>query len=124
MEKLSMEKVSGLAKEAATQLRLVTAERDDLREKLARLERRQECEKIASIMHAKGVSSESMESLVETLEKKAEAGQLESVKTALDMVGPDMWSKLASQSSDEDKNHSGDKSGFESVIMSLGQRHR
>jgi len=124
MEKLNQAKVAGLAKEAAVQLRAVTAERDELREKVARLELRQDCEKIASEMQRKGLSDEPTESLIETLEKKAHAGQLENVRAAVDMVGPDMWNKLASPSSDEGKNHGGDVSGFESVIMSLGPRPR
>lgn len=101
MEKISHEKVAALLTEASAALRAVTAERDTLATKLAQIERRSEAEKVAHAMQDKGLSSEPFDALVETLEKKAERGELGEIKTAVSMVGPDMGRKLASLTNDD-----------------------
>ncbi len=128
MEKQAFTKAAMLLKQAATELRQVTAERDTYKEQLdealskaASVETRQRCEKLASSMQSKGLTGgEPLAHIIEGLEKKAESGKLGEVEQAVDLVGPDMWGKLATAASDEGQGVGA--TAFESVIMSLGQR--
>lgn len=96
MEKIARGKASALLKEAAHTLRSQEEDLVELREKVAFYERKERVEKIASSMRAKGVSDEQPSQLVDRLMKAAEAGKLDSIEEAVDMVGPDMGAKLAS----------------------------
>jgi predicted transcriptional regulator len=117
MEKISMKDVSELLEAAAPALRKLAAERDTLKEKVAKLERKEEAEKIASAMHHKGIDLDTpFETLVERLEKAAEQGKLEQIQAAVDMVGPDMGTKMAQIANGEDRITAG-SSEFERFIV-------
>lgn len=118
-EKVSKTKVAQILKEAGEQLVAVTAERDELRTKLAAFEQRKQVEKLASDMHAKGITTEPTEHLIESLEKKAQAGQLGALRDAVDMVAPDMWQKMANTATDE--RSAGGSSDLENYLTSLGR---
>jgi hypothetical protein len=91
MEKLSEKKVAQVLRDAENAIRSVTSERDVALNKLAALEQRNLCEKIAFVMHSKGIHAEqSFESLVEGLEKAASQGRLPIIQEALDMMGSNM----------------------------------
>lgn len=94
------EKIAQALRDTAEVLRAVTAERDDLRTKVASMERRQEAEKVAHIMIDKGLTSEPVEHVITSLENMAKQGKLASVKQALDFVGPDMARKMAQVNDD------------------------
>jgi hypothetical protein len=75
----------------------VAAERDSAVEKLAHLERRLDAEKLAAMMHHKGLETDTdFASLADHLEKEAERGKFEVIKQAVEMVGPNMGFKTAS----------------------------
>jgi len=107
MEKISHDKVAEVLNDAATALRSVTAERDELRTKVAQYERRAEAEKVAHEMQSKGISNEPFEQLVTNLEKMAESGKLGEIKNAVNLVGPDMGRKLASLTNDNQSHVGG-----------------
>lgn len=100
MLKISNAKIAEVLSEAASQLRTITAERDALSAKLAHIERRSEATKVAQAMQDKGLTSEPIDHLVENLEKMAADGKLQNLADAVDLVGPDMWSKVAQTTND------------------------
>ena|ERR1019366_3673238 len=106
MEKISHEKISEVLAASAAALRSITAERDAYAVKIAAYERHQEAEKVATEMHAKGISNEPIEQLIVNLEKMAEEGKLGSLRDAVNLVGPDMGQKFAQLTSD-DKTYGG-----------------
>lgn len=102
MNKLSNAQIAEVLTDASATLRAQQAHISDLEEKLASKERRERVEKLASEMHRKGLELDtSVESLADRLEKTAAAGNLEAVEHAVDLVGPDMGTKLAQLTSDE-----------------------
>ena len=117
MDKQSMAKIAEVLREASRQLREKTAENEQLRAKLAARDRRDAATKVAQAMHAKGLTDEPMERVIDTLEKKAAEGSLGEIERAVDMVGENMWNKIASPSSDESRVQG--MSDFESLILSL-----
>ena len=97
MNKLSNEKISQVLQEAPGVIRALVNENAGLRTKVANMERRQDAEKLADAMHTKGLElDKTAEELTESLEKAASQGKFETIRAAVDMVGPDMGSKLAS----------------------------
>ena len=114
MEKISYDKVAEVLNDAATALRAVTAERDELKAKVASFERHQEAEKLAHEMEIKGLANEPHDQLVANLEKMAETGKLGEIKNAVGLVGPDMGRKLASLTNDAQTHVGG--SDLESYI--------
>lgn len=114
MEKISHQKIAEVLADAAATIRQVTQERDAAVEKLAALELRQDVEKLASAMLEKGISDAPKEVLIEQLEKAASEGRLDRLRDAVNLVGPDMWSKLASPT--DDRRHPGGVSDLESYL--------
>ncbi len=115
MPELDKEKVAKVLKDAGAALRSVTSERDKLAAENALLRRRDEAQKTASVMHAKGIHREvDFDTLVGNLEKAAEAGRLHVIQEAMEMVGPNMGS-LGSLTSDDVA--SGGSNAFESFIL-------
>ncbi len=117
MEKLSTEQVEGLLRDSATTIRKQAAENKALRDKLAAKELRERADKVASAMHGKGLNLDmSREALVESLEKEAAEGRLETIEKAVDLVGPDMGTKIGQaahqRSNDESGNGSSDFVNF------------
>lgn len=99
MKKLSNEQISQVLSEAPGVIRALVGENDTLRAKVAHMERRDNAEKLAGTMHAKGIDLDvSATDLADRLEKAAEQGKFETIREAVDMVGPDMGSKMASLS--------------------------
>jgi hypothetical protein len=102
MEKLSNAQAAEVLADAATTLRSQAATIHDLQEKLASREQRDRVEKLAGMMHSKGLELDiPVEALAERLEKAAAAGKLETIEHAVDFVGPDMGTKLAQLTNDE-----------------------
>lgn len=91
MPELSKEKVAKVLADAGVMLKSVAAERDKLASENAVLKRHFEAQKLASAMHAKGLSLDvEYDALVDNLEKAAEAGRLPVIQEAVEMVGPNM----------------------------------
>lgn len=117
MEKLSMNDIYELLEATPPVLRKLASERDLYREKCAKLERREEAEKTASSMREKGIDLDTpFETLVDRLEKAAEQGKLGQIQAAVDMVGPDMGTKMAQIANGEDRITAG-SSEFERFIV-------
>ncbi len=116
MEKLSMEQIKELFSEAPAVIRKLASERDHYRTQYESLVRREEAEKVAAAMHHKGINADiDFQALVGNLEKAAEQGKLEQIRAAVDMVGPDMGTKLAQLAGDEQRIAAG-SSEFERFI--------
>jgi hypothetical protein len=100
MEKISNEQIAEVLADASSTLRALHAENTDLKDKLASKERRDRVTKLASEMHRKGLELDTdVETLVSRLEETAkEAGKLETIENAVDLVGPDMGTKIGQAS--------------------------
>lgn len=97
MRKLSSEQISQVLSEAPGVIRALVHENETLRAKVASMVQRDQAEKLAEAMHTKGLELDTRhEDLVDRLEKAAMQGKLETIQAAVDLVGPDMGSKLAS----------------------------
>lgn len=92
------EKIAQVLAESSLVLRKVASERDEALDELARaktklamVERRLTCEKLAADMHQKGLHTElEFNELVEDLEKAAEQGKLPVIQEAVKMSAPNM----------------------------------
>ena len=93
MPDLDREKVAKVLADAGVVLRSVAAERDKLAEENSLLKRHLEAQKLATVMHEKGLNLDvEYGDLVGKLEKEAEAGRLPVIQEAVEMVGPNMGS--------------------------------
>ena len=102
MRKLSNAEIAQVCYDTANALVSVTEERDTVIQKLATLTRQREAEKLAALMHTKGVNlDKSHEALSLDLEKEAESGNLPEIQRAVSMISPNMGIKTASLSSDD-----------------------
>lgn len=98
------EKVAKVLNDSAHLVRAVVSERDgalakvaELQLKVASYERRTHAEKVAAMMHQKGINTDTeFPSLVTDLEKAAQEGKLDTIEEAVEMVAPDMSFKTAS----------------------------
>lgn len=115
IEKISHTKIAEVLADAAATLRRVTSERDEALSKLAQIERQHAVEKLASQMYEKGLTDEPREHLIERLEKQAMEGGLARLQDAVDLVGPEMWSKFAQAS--DDQRHSAGLTPFENFLL-------
>lgn len=92
------EKIAEVLADAGHTLRKVASERDTLAEenqqlkrKLAGVERRLFCEKVAADMHSKNLRTDvEFADLVDELEKSADDGRLPAIVEAVKMAAPDM----------------------------------
>lgn len=117
MNKISNAQMAEVLTDAATTLRSQQAYIDELETKLAAKEQRERVEKLASVMHEKGLELDvSATDLADRLEKAAEANKLDVLETAVDLVGPDMGSKLASLTNDDGPGASSASSDLERYI--------
>jgi len=117
MKKLSNEQISQVLSEAPGVIRALVDENTTLRAKVAQMERREAAEKLAETMHNKGLELDvSYDDLADRLEKAAEQGKLETIREAVDMIGPDMGSKMASLSNN-DGQHAAMASEMERYIV-------
>lgn len=123
MEKIANEKIAEVLRDAATVLRTKEAENKVLREKVAGMELRDRATKLASSMHNKSLSLDvPREDLVEDLMKQASAnpGGLDVIEKAVDMVAPDMGTKLAQIRNDDAQGTAPGSSDFERFIGGVG----
>lgn len=116
MNKLSMEQVQELVAEAPGVIRKLASERDFYRDRYEAMVRREDAEKTAAAMIHKGLTEEDFGTLTARLEKAAEQGKLEQIQVAVDMVGPDMGTKLAQLTNDDQRSTVGN--AFEQFIVS------
>ena len=117
MKKLSAEQVQSVIGQVPGVLRKLASERDFWRDKAMAGMQRDEAEKVAHAMHEKGISADvDFKDLVAQLEKAAEAGRLEKIAEAVDLVGPNMGQKIASLSGDDGPAQGG-SSQFEQFIL-------
>lgn len=101
MDKISMSQVAEVMANVGPTLRKLASERDEAIAKLAAYERKVEVEKVASAMINKGLTTDPFDRVVDQLEKAAEQGQLETIRSAVELSGPDMGEKVARIASDE-----------------------
>ncbi len=117
MQKLSMNQVYELVSEAPGVIRKLASERDHYKGLYETGVRHDDAEKTAAVMHQKGINMDTpMADLVANLEKAAEQGKLEQIRAAVDMVGPDMGTKVAQLANDESRITAG-SSEFERFIV-------
>lgn len=115
MNKLSNDQIAQVLAAAQDALPKLAQERDFYKEKCAALEKRERAEKLASTMQTKGLEADTpYETLVERFEKVSE-DQLQRITDAVDLVSPDMGSKIA-QLTDDETRASG-SSGLERFIL-------
>lgn len=104
MNKLSNQQRAEVLTDAAAALRSQHAEIQDLRMKLAASEQRDRVEKLAEKMHSKGLELDTpVEVLVDRLEKAASDNKLDTIEQAVEMVGPDMGTKIAQLTNEENR---------------------
>jgi hypothetical protein len=91
MNKVSFSKISQVLADTQQVLLSVTAERDKLAAENSALLMRREAEKLASVMHNKGLRLDVEHGeLASELEKEASNGRLDVIQEAVDMVAPNM----------------------------------
>lgn len=92
------------------------AQRDNALAKLAAIELRITCEKVAAEMHEKGINTDrDFLELVGDLEKSASRGKLPVIQEAVAMTAPNMGTKIASLN--HDVVTSGGTSQFEQYLF-------
>jgi hypothetical protein len=107
--KAELAKIAQVMEDSSKMLRTVTSERDklaaenrELHTKLASIETRLMCEKVAAEMHEKGLNTEmDFADLVDSLEKDAQAGKLPVIQEAVKMAAPNMGHRIAHINNDE-----------------------
>lgn len=122
MEKISNEQIAEVMADASATLRAQQAELQakeaenlDLREKLASRDRRDRVVKLAKSLHDKGQELDTpVEELADKLAEHSDQ-KLAAVEEAVSMMGPDMGSKLAHITNDDQRVSSG-SSDFERYI--------
>lgn len=116
--KISSAQMAEVFHDAATTLRAQSAYIGELETKLASRDQRDRVTKLASEMHRKGLELDvDPGALADRLEKAAEAGRLEAIEIGVDLVGPDMGSKLASLTNDDNPGATSGASDFERFIV-------
>jgi hypothetical protein len=102
-------KIAQVMADGSRALRQVATERDklaseniSLKTKLASIETRLTCEKVAAEMHEKGLNTDvEFPELVDALEKDAQAGRLPVIQEAVKMAAPYMGHRIAHINNDE-----------------------
>jgi flagellar motility protein MotE (MotC chaperone) len=108
-------KISQVLEATADALEKTAHERDTavqenlaLKEKLAQIEQRLECEKTAAEMHEKGLNLDwAYNDLVEDLVKQAGEGRLPVVREAVKMAAPNMGHRIGNINTDEQRGEAG-----------------
>lgn len=80
---------------------------DQLEREVETMRRRDEAEKLAKVMHGKGIDTDvPVDQLSERLEKLAEqdANKFKNYQDAVDLVGPDMGTKIAQLDNTEERS--------------------
>lgn len=116
-------KIAQVMADGSRVLRTVTNERDklasensQLKTKLATIQTRLMCEKVAAEMHEKGLNMDRpFADLVDDIEKDAQAGKLPVIQEAVKMAAPNMGRSIASINHDE--TSSDGASGLEQYLV-------
>ena len=115
--KISSAEVRQVMGAAAETLRKQASYIENLESEIGRVRRHESAEKLAQVMHHKGIDSDvPMEQLTERLEKLAEDGKFENYRDAVELVGPDMGTKIAHLDNSEERNPVG-SSDFERFLV-------
>ncbi len=101
MDKISTAQLAEVMSAVGPTLRKLAAERDEALLKLAARDRRIEAEKVATAMIQKGLTNEPFDRVSDQLEKAAEQGELDTIRGAVELSGPDMGEKVARMVNDE-----------------------
>ena len=118
MNKLSNAQIAEVLTDASATLRTQQAYISELEQKIASGERRDRVEKLAAEMHRKGLEVDTnVMDLADRLEKAASAGKIDTIEQAVDLVGPDMGTKLAQLTNDLPGAVAGASSDFEQFIV-------
>ncbi len=118
MLKVSNAQVAEVLHDAADKLRKQASRINELETELASRDLRGRVEKLAGEMHRKGIDLDtSATDLADRLEKAAAAGKLEAIEVGVDLVGPDMGSKLASLTNDDGPGTTSGASDLERFIV-------
>jgi len=105
--KISSAEMSQVLFAAGDALRKQASYIESLESRLGRLQRRDEAEKLAYVMHSKGIDTDvPIEQLTERLEKLAEQDirKFYNFQDAVELVGPDMGTKLAQLNNSEERS--------------------
>lgn len=117
MDKISSEQIAEVLSDASLTIRAQQAKIAEYEEVLNARGLRDRATKIASDMHRKGLELDTpIGQLVDRLEKAAGQNKLDAYETAVDLVGPDMGTKLASINNDETRISAG-SSDLERYVM-------
>lgn len=116
--KISHAQMAEVMSDAATALRKQAARITELEGELSARDQRDRVEKLASEMHRKGIELDvKVDELADRLEKAAAAGKLDAIEVGVDLVGPDMGSKLASLTNNDTPGGTSGASDFERFIV-------
>jgi hypothetical protein len=124
-----MEKKEAQVLQAARDALLTVADERDtalventqLKDKLASVRQRLECEKLAAEMFEKGINTDQdFESLVEDLEKAAGEGRLPILQEAVKMSAPQMGAKIAHINNDDETSGVGSSQLEQYLVGSVG----
>lgn len=116
MKKISNEKIAAVLRDSENALRAMASERDEALAKLSSVQKHNECEKLASAMHSKGINTDvDYNALVESLEKAAQQGRLPIIQEAVGMMSGNM--SFANLNNDEPAVSGAGGSQLESFIL-------
>lgn len=117
MDKLSAEQVHEVLNEVPGVIRGLVERNTQLEEKVAAYEMRGRVVKLAGEMHRKGLDLDvPIETLADRLEKSAQEGKIGEWEKAVALVAPDMGTKMASVTGDEQRSSLG-SSDFERFLV-------
>ena len=103
--KISSAEVAQVLGAASETLRKQASYIESLESQVSSMRRRDDAEKLAQVMHHKGIDTDvPVEQLTERLEKLAEQGKFETFRDAVDLVGPDMGTKIAQLDNSEERS--------------------
>lgn len=117
--KLSSDQIQHVLEAVPGTLRSLAGERDYWKKEAQSRMLRDDATKVAHAMHEKGINTDTnIDALVSQLEKAAQAGKLDQIADAVEMVGPNMVNKIASLTGDESTRASGGSGvDFERFIL-------
>jgi len=110
-------------REGASTIRKQASYIEQLEEKLASVQRRDNAEKLAYAMHRKGIDTDvPVEQLAERLEKLAEqdSDRFKNYQDAVELIGPDMGTKIAQLDNSEERSAIGGSDFERFIVGSIG----
>lgn len=115
MHKISQEKAAQVLKEASAALLRQRGQIEELEQKVAEYQRREQVMKLASQIHDRGMTDKPLDVLQDELQKVAEEGHLQRVEDAFHNF-PGMFQKLGSLE-DKTSGESAGGSAFEQLLL-------